>query len=72
MMVALKTVALVDAARMARLFAGELARPVKVTRLDDGGTHRWAVLAPNLAALEVFMHCLPYLATELWPHSRGS
>ena len=72
MMVALRTVALVDAARLARLFASELGRPVKVKRVDAQDGHGWAVLAPNLAALEVFAHCLPYLALEVWPNSRGS
>ena len=71
-MVALRTVALVDAARLARLFASELGRPVKVIQLESEDRHKWAVIAPNRAALEVFMHCLPYLALELWPHSRGS
>ena len=70
-MIAYRGVALVDARRMARLFAGELGRSVKVTRLEDGGAHRWAVLAPNRSALEVFAHCLPYLALEVWPSSRG-
>ena len=71
-MIAYRGVALVDAARLARLFASELGRPVKVKRVAAQDGHGWAVIAPNLAALEVFMHCLPYLATELWPHSRGS
>ena len=71
-MVALRTVALVDAARAARLFAGELGYSVKVVQLETEEAHRWAVLAPNRAALEVFAHVLPFLALEVWPCSRTS
>ena len=69
-MVALKTVALVDAARVARLFAGALGHPVKVERVHAQDAHGWAVIAPNRAALEVFAHCLPYIALEVWPLAR--
>ena len=69
-MVALRTVALIDAARAARMFAGELGHPVKVERVHTQDAHRWAVLAPDRAALEVFAHILPYLALEVWPQSR--
>jgi len=69
-MIALRTVALIDAARAASLFAGELGHPVKVVQLETGEAHRWAVLAPNRAALEVFAHVLPFLALEVWPRSR--
>ena len=69
-MVAYRTVALIDAARMARVFAGELGHPVKVVKLESEDAHGWAVLVPNRAALEVFMHILPFLALEVWPQSR--
>jgi len=69
-MVALKTVALIDAARAARMFAGELGHSVKVERVHTQDAHRWAVLAPDRAALEVFAHILPYLALEVWPGKR--
>ena len=69
-MVALRTVALIDAARAARLYASELGHPVKVERVHAQDNHRWAVIAPNRAALEVFAHILPFLALEVWPQSR--
>ena len=68
-MVALRTVALIDAARAARLFAGELGRSVKVARLESEDAHRWAVMALDSAALEVFAHVLPFFAAEVWPRS---
>ena len=69
-MIALRTVALIDAARAARLYASELGHSVKVERVHAQDAHRWAVLAPDRAALEVFAHILPYLALEVWPQSR--
>ena len=70
MLVAYRSVALIDARRMARLFASELGRAVKVERVHAQDAHRWAVLAPDRAALEVFAHILPYLALEVWPGKR--
>ena len=52
------------------MFAGELGHPVRVARLEGEDAHRWAVLAPNRSALEVFVHILPYLALEVWPGKR--
>ncbi len=69
-MIAFRCVALIDAARAARVFAGELGHPVKVIQLESEDRHRWAVLAPDRAALEVFAHILPFLALEVWPQSR--
>ena len=69
-MIAFRCVALIDAARAARVFAGELGHPVRVARLEGEDAHRWAVLAPDRAALEVFAHILPYLALEVWPVKR--
>ena len=69
-MIALRTVALIDAARATRLYASELGHSVKVERVHAQDNHRWAVIAPDKLSLEVFVHILPFLALEVWPGKR--